>query len=163
VNSNAIPLKAAVVSHAVYKMRHVLVAVEPSFQAHDVWTMSAARREYEWEIKQHMGDLRREKDKPKHRFLLTPSPWEGYPNYFYIVVPESIEVDAKKWLAKYMPYAGFAVSRTHLQILEIMQKAPLLHSHRASLKRCSIVAHWMSVTLADLMKSRANIEDAVKP
>ena len=152
MNSNALPIKAAVVRHVVYHMRHVLVAIEPSFQAHDVWSMSSARREYEWEIKQHMSDLRREKNKPKHRFGFDP--FTG-PNHFYIVVPECIEVDAKKWLAKHMPFAGFAVLRAH-GLFEIVTPAPLLHKRRADLKRCSKVARWTSVTLADLMQSKAN-------
>jgi len=158
MNSNALPIKSAVVTHAILKLRHIMVTVEPSFQAHDVWTMSMARKEYEWEIKQSMSDLRREIQKPKHK--IPRDYWFGAPNHFYVVVPESIEVPARKYVEEKIPYAGFAVVRTRgLDIkyteLDIVKRAPSLHSRKADLLRCARVSRWMAVTLEDLMRSHA--------
>lgn len=162
MNSNALPIKAAVVRFAVEHLRHVLVSVEPSMQAHDVWSMAASRRSYEWEIKQSMSDLYREKEKPKHRcgYLIGAMEWNTSVNYFYIVIPELLAGKATAWIERELPYAGIAVVKTPFgavpyTYVEIQKKAPLLHKKRVLPRDLAKCARWMAVTLSDLMSFRA--------
>ncbi len=154
-------MKAAVVSLAVERLRHVLVSVEPSMQAHDVWSMSAARMAYEWEIKQSMSDLYREKQKPKHRcgYLVNGLEYNQSVNYFYIVVPESFAAAATKWVERELPYAGIGVFKQvgnpRYCFIEIQKRAVRLHKHRVFPRQLATCARWMAVTLCDLMKSKA--------
>jgi hypothetical protein len=159
MNSNALALKSAVVRHAVYDLKHVLVTVEPCFQSHDVWSMSKARRQYEWEIKQSIADLRREASKYKHKnggligHALVDWQRENLPNYFNFVVPKDISEKAGTWIAEHMPFAGLIAFDG--VFITVLRKAQLLHASRAPVRRCARVARWMAVTVADLMRYRA--------
>jgi hypothetical protein len=164
MNNNALPIKAAVVRFAVEHLRHVLVSVEPSMQAHDVWSMAASRRSYEWEIKQSISDLYREKQKPKHRFRLAADTGWGFgahaTNYFYIVIPEPLAEKATTWINRELPYAGIAIFKTtetgvSVPYVEISKRAQLLHKNRVAPKDLAMCARWMAVTLADLMASKS--------
>lgn len=156
MNSNALHIKGAVARFAVFDLKHVLVAIEPSFSSHDVWTMSAARRQYEWEVKQSIADLRREAKKWKHRsgHILRPQFADGWPNKFYIVVPKALGTKADKWITANLPYAGLALVEG--ATVTVVRDAALLHKGKADLKRCSRVARWMAVTVADLMERTSN-------
>ena len=158
MNNNALPIKAAVVRFAVEKLRHILVSVEPSMQAHDVWSMAASRRSYEWEIKQSISDLYREKQKPKHRFgRMTDSSYGAHAtNYFYIVIPDVLAEKATVWIEREIPYAGiarFKISEGSVpySYVEIQKRAQLLHKNRVPPRDLARCARWMAVTLSDLM------------
>jgi hypothetical protein len=163
VNKNALPLKAAVVKYAVFSLRHVLVAVEPSFQAHDVWSMSASRYQYEWEIKQSMEDLYREMRKYKHQNGGLPAmggenKWraEYFPNYFSFVVPKKMEASALRWIERKLPFAGLATCDPYMILVRRPRR---IHKGRAPLKRCSMVARWMARSLADTMAMHIRAEE----
>lgn len=162
MNRNALDIKQAIVHHVVQRLNHVLVAVEPSMQAHDVWSMSKARYQYEWEVKRSLADLRREKEKYKHRDggMEEHAKVDSFysrtmPNFFTIVVPEVLASDAIAYIEKTpeLHYSGLAVLKDGRKgpFLETVRKPSRIHKERAPLKRCSQVARWMSVTLCDLM------------
>jgi hypothetical protein len=164
MNSNALDIKSAVVYHAVMGLRHVLVSVEPSFQSHDVWSMTSSRRQHEWEIKRSMGDLRHELDKFKHNngglVKAAELDWrrDSVPNYFTFVVLKEMEEKALIWINNNLPFAGMSVFDKDLAptgSVRSVKSPQLIHSKKASLKQCSKVARWMAVSLADLMDFRA--------
>lgn len=169
MNANALPIKSAVARFAVFQLKHVLVAIEPSFSSHDVWSMSKARRQYEWEVKQSMDDLRREAHKWKHERgemaaggNTLAAAYHHFPNYFYIVVPKAIADKADAWVSENLPYAGFAVADPLAGQMEVnvVRQAQLLHKRRADLKRCSRVARWMAVSVVDLLEERTKVKES---
>jgi len=165
VNNNALPIKAAVARYAVFQLKHIMVAIEPDFQSHDVWNLTKGRWQYEWEIKQSMSDLRREAEKWKHKSgqLVKPSFGHQYghwPNRFFIVVPLKIAVKAQGWLFANLPYAGLLSVDKNNALTQLLP-AQLLHRERANLHRCAKVARWMASSVADLLEDRV-IKDRVR-
>ncbi len=151
---NSDTIKACIAAYWRYQRQCPVVAFEASSRLDwgwgeqaDVLAVNKERCLIETEVKVSLSDLRKDKDKPKHRLFLDGG--GPYPTaYFYFAVPQEIANLAALLCDTLYPYAGVLGCPN----VEIYRKPKRLNGQRLSTKQLIYMVRSQSATLCRLAR-----------
>ena len=154
-------VKAAVLSYCRYSMQCPLVALEANCRLQtfnyggqaDVLAVTKNRLLVETEVKLNLADLRRDRNKAKHKAFR-----EGariYPTArFYFAVPKDIANSVKLICDQLYPYAGvLGVDGLSEQDVILFREAKLLSNRKLSWEELYRMAREQSATICRLARA----------
>lgn len=157
---NSDTIKACVAAYWRYQRQCPFVAFESSSRLDwgyaeqaDILAVNKERYLIETEVKVSMSDLRKDKDKPRHRFFRDGG--GSYPTaYFYFAVPKELANQVTLLCDNLYPYAGVlgCPNSTEELAVEIYRNPKRLKGTKLSFKDILYMTRAQSATLCRLAK-----------
>lgn len=167
---NADRMKAIIVSYWRYERQCPFVALEADCtlqqswkdQTADVLVIKENRLLIETEIKLNLSDLRKDNEKPKHRFFRENM--RRMPTaYFYFAVPGNIASETSMVCDEMYPYAGvLSVVTYYNSSVQVYRQPKLLLFKKLSWTEIYRMVREQSATVARLATKVADLEDSLK-